>query len=96
MPAKKNSAQKQSFEEKMARLQSLVERLENPDIPLEESVALYKEGQELIKLCRQQLENAANEVRLLNEDGSLSPFAQDDDPPQRPLGNGGDEYDVPF
>ncbi len=82
MPAKKTSAQKQTFEEKMTRLQALVERLENPDIPLEESVALYREGQELIKLCRQQLEQAANDVRLLNEDGSLSPFQQDDEAPQ--------------
>jgi len=47
--------------------------LENGELPLEDSVRLYKEGLTLSRSCREQLEKARNEVRLLTEEG-LEPF----------------------
>ncbi len=67
-------AGKMSFEQRLERLQQVVERLEGADLPLEESVALYKEGLALGKACREQLDKARNEVRILAEDGSFVPF----------------------
>ena len=54
-----------SFEDRLRRLQEVVASLE--------SVRLYKEGLTLSRSCREQLEKARNEVRLLTEEG-LEPF----------------------
>ena len=45
-----------TFEERLARLQAIVTTLETGDSPLEESVALYKEGLAHAAACREQLE----------------------------------------
>nr|WP_294513802.1 exodeoxyribonuclease VII small subunit [uncultured Bilophila sp.] len=62
-----------SFEERLRRLQEVVAALENGDLPLEDSVRLYKEGLTLSRSCREQLEKARNEVRILTEQG-FEPF----------------------
>ncbi len=62
-----------SFEDRLRRLQEVVAALENGDLPLEDSVRLYKEGLTLSRSCREQLEKARNEVRILTERG-LEPF----------------------
>ena len=41
---------KLSFEEAMEQLDSIVERLEEGDVPLEEAISIYKEGMELANL----------------------------------------------
>lgn len=79
MAVKKEKDKEPSFEERMARLQAVVERLESPDVPLEESMALYREGCELARRCREQVDKARNEVRLLAEDGSQTPFKIEED-----------------
>ncbi len=68
------NAGKMSFEQRLERLQQVVERLEGADLPLEESMSLYKEGLALGKACREQLDKARNEVRILAEDGGFTPF----------------------
>lgn len=57
----------QTFEQKLDRLRIVVERLETDDLPLEEGVALYKEGLALAKACGKQLETARHEVKLVSE-----------------------------
>lgn len=57
------------FEEQMQRLTTIVNQLESMDLPLEESVALYKEGRKLSVACKQQLEVARNEVMLCTQEG---------------------------
>ena len=64
---------KMTFEERLQRLQEIVAGLESGTLPLEDSVNLYKEGLTLSKACREQLEQARNEVRLLS-DGEFKPF----------------------
>ncbi len=70
MAAKKTAS---TFEDRLRRLQEIVAALENGDLPLEDSVRLYKEGLALSRACREQVEKARNEVRLLTEEG-LEPF----------------------
>lgn len=70
MAAKKTAP---TFEDRLHRLQEIVAALENGDLPLEDSVRLYKEGLALSRACREQVEKARNEVRLLTEEG-LEPF----------------------
>lgn len=63
-----------TFEERLRRLQDVVTALEGGDLELEASVKLYKEGLELSRACREQLEKARNEVRILTEAGTEEPF----------------------
>ena len=65
--AKKNTS---TFEQQMQRLQAIVQELERADLPLEQNVALYKEGRALAASCKALLANAQNEIRLCGEEGS--------------------------
>jgi len=66
-------SKKMTFEGRIKRLQEIVSALESGALPLEESVSIYKEGLALSRSCREQLENARNEVRVLTE-GEFKPF----------------------
>lgn len=71
--------EKMSFEKRLERLRGIVEALERGELPLEESLALYKEGLALAGECGRQLESAKNEVRIA-QDGLLKEFAALDRP----------------
>ncbi|MCA1945360.1 MAG: exodeoxyribonuclease VII small subunit [Desulfovibrio sp.] len=59
---------RETFEARAARLKEVVAALEKPEVPLEEAVALYKEGLALARDCRQQLEQARHDVELLSRE----------------------------
>ena len=50
--------QKRSYEERLQRLQTIVSKIENEVLPLEETLALYKEGQALVKELGAELSEA--------------------------------------
>lgn len=59
-----------SFEQAYSELETIVSKLENNDLSLEESLALYERGQALSRYCGDLLEKAElrlQEVRLSNE-----------------------------
>ena len=55
-----------SFEEAVERLESLVERLEQDDIQLEEALSAYEEGMSLAKVCQERLEDAELRIQKLS------------------------------
>ncbi|WP_031514854.1 exodeoxyribonuclease VII small subunit [Desulfofalx alkaliphila] len=57
-----------TFEEALARLEVVVKQLEDGQLPLEESLALYAEGIELVKVCNHKLDNAEEHIRVLLAD----------------------------
>jgi exodeoxyribonuclease VII small subunit len=63
-----------SFEESLKKLESVVERLEKGDLPLEESLKLFEEGVKLSDACKKQLESAEGKVQMLlkQRDGSFT------------------------
>lgn len=65
-----------SFEKGLERLSEIVELLEQGNLPLDRSVALYKEGLKLSDECRTVLETAKNEVKVL-EKGAWKAFEAD-------------------
>lgn len=69
---------KQDFETRLTRLKEIVEKLETGELPLEDGVSLFKEGVELAGACREQLDKAKNEVKLLT-DGKLAEFGVEED-----------------
>lgn len=56
-----------TFEEKLARLQSIVETVENNTLPLEQSLALYEEGNALIKELEGALSDAEKKIGKYTE-----------------------------
>ena len=61
------------FEEAMTRLQEIVAALEDGSQPLEQGIALYKEGAALARFCRDQLNKARHELSVWQE-GEAVPF----------------------
>jgi len=55
----------ESFEEALKKLQSLVERLERGDLPLEEAVESFTEGIRLVQFCQKKLEEAEKKIQVL-------------------------------
>jgi exodeoxyribonuclease VII small subunit len=65
-----------TFEDRLDRLKAIVSSLEEGDLPLEEGVALFKEGRTLSRKCAEQLEKARNEVKIVT-DGGVEDFDVD-------------------
>jgi exodeoxyribonuclease VII small subunit len=63
-----------SFEAAMAELDQLVADMEGGKMSLEDSLASYKRGAELLSFCRGKLDDAQQQVRVL-EDGVLKDFS---------------------
>lgn len=80
---------KQDFESRLARLTEIVETLEREDAPLEKGMALYKEGVELVKACREQLEKAKYEVSVFSQGEArpLEPVEKDGEDEQNSAGD---------
>lgn len=65
-----------SFEEAMNQLEQIVDRLEEGDVPLEEAIAIYKEGMELSKLCHDKLKSVEEQLtQIITEDGRKESFS---------------------
>lgn len=62
------SIDKLSFEEALARLTELVEKLESGQMPLEESVAAFEQGVKLSRRCETLLDQAEQRLQVLNSD----------------------------
>lgn len=63
-----------TFEQAFAQLEDVVARLESGDLPLEESVQLYEQGQQLAHLCGEMLDAADLRIQQIASDGTLSPL----------------------
>lgn len=63
-----------SFENGLAQLNALVERMESGDAPLADMLASYQHGTVLLKYCEAQL-HAAQEQLLVLDGDSLKPLA---------------------
>jgi len=64
-----------NFEEQLKALESVVERLEQGDIPLEESVKLFEQGLKLSNACKKELEAAEGKIEILvkQSNGEMKP-----------------------
>ncbi len=74
----KNNPDEPTFESALAELEKIVETMEGGELPLEQSLASYKRGAQLLKLCQAQLAQAQQQVKIL-EDGVLKNFGATDE-----------------
>jgi exodeoxyribonuclease VII small subunit len=54
-----------NFEAALAELETLVQAMEGGKLGLEQSLATYRRGTELLRYCRQTLDGAEQQVRVL-------------------------------
>jgi len=74
MPNPPQSSTPQSFEAATSELEALVASMESGQMPLEQSLAAYQRGVELLQYCRSALEAAEQQVKIL-EESVLKPFS---------------------
>ena len=58
-----------NFETSLQKLEKIIDRLEDGDISLEESVKSFEEGIGLVKECQKQLSEAELKVKKLLDNG---------------------------
>lgn len=63
-----------SYGEAVQQLEQLIQGLESGQLPLEDLLAHYQRGSELLTYCRDRLQAVEDQVRLL-EDGVLKPWS---------------------
>ena len=80
-----------SFEEAMAKLESLVRSMENGNTRLEDVIASFEEAKRLSVYCQQKLETLKRKIEILTKDGpegqTWAPF--------QPEADGGDTFIPP-
>ncbi len=64
----------QSFEDALSELEGIITRMEAGQMPLEESLAAYKQGILLLRECQATLNTAEQQVRVLQSE-NLQPFS---------------------
>ncbi len=77
MPRKKSAT---LFEDALAELEQLVERMEQGDITLEESLKSFERGVALTRTCQKALQEAEQKVQILlekNGQQTLEPFTDE-------------------
>ena len=80
MPKKKKLS---NFESDLQELENLVEKMEEGELSLEESLVYFERGIALTRSCQKALSEAEQKIQiLLAEDGSqkLQPFSSDENP----------------
>ena len=68
-----------TFEGALAELEKIVASMEEGQLPLEESIAAYRRGAQLLQFCQAALNDAGQQVKIL-EAGLLKEFQVDGEP----------------
>ena len=69
--------QNKTFEENMQRLEQIVRAMERGDVPLEESLKLFREGTALVENCGKLLDEAELQVKVIVPASDGSPSEED-------------------
>jgi exodeoxyribonuclease VII small subunit len=78
--------QQMPFEEALKKLESIVDAMENSDLPLESLLARFEEGAQLAQLCQARLAEAELKIQRLEKTAAgqllVKPLTLADDPAQ--------------
>ena len=66
----KPKAAELSFEDALAKLETIVEAMEGGDVPLAELLAKFEEGTKLLKQCESRLQQAELKIEQLKQSKS--------------------------
>jgi exodeoxyribonuclease VII small subunit len=74
---------KEKFEEALQKLEAIVAKMEEGDLPLEEALKAFEEGVRLAKFCTGKLDEAERKVEKLIRDQAgkiqTTPFSEEED-----------------
>ncbi len=71
-------AEEPSFDATLSELESIVQKMEQGDLPLEEALKQFEQGIALVRLAQQKLDQAEQKVQILLSEGGnerLEPFS---------------------
>ena len=63
-----------SLEEKFSEIESIIGRMEEPQIGLDESFRLYQDGVKKLRECNQMLDTVEKKMQVIREEGQLEDF----------------------
>ena len=63
-----------SLEDSFAELEAIIAKMEQPDVTLDESFSLYKNGVERLKPCNERLDAVEKKMQVIEPDGTLGDF----------------------
>ena len=75
----------QAFEPAIERLEAIVEEMESDKLPLEELLARYEEGVQLVKICSEKLEAAGKRIEMITRDAEGKPEVVEFDTEKKPV-----------
>ena len=63
----KNKEENITFEQAIEELETIINRLEEGDVPLDETIKLYEKGSELKDFCENKLQSAEVKIQKINQ-----------------------------
>ena len=63
----KNKEENITFEQAIEELENIINRLEEGDVPLDETIKLYEKGSELKDFCEKKLQSAEVKIQKINQ-----------------------------
>lgn len=63
-----------SLEDTFAEIEAIIAKMEQPDVTLDESFSLYKNGVERLKTCNELLDAMEKKMQVIEPDGTLGDF----------------------
>jgi exodeoxyribonuclease VII small subunit len=70
LSSKKTTNMAKTFEQSLDELESIVKKLEEGDMPLEDSLELFERGVKLSRDCRERLSKAERRIEILTKDAN--------------------------
>ena len=77
----KDDISKLTFEQSIQQLKEIVGRIEQGEIPLEDSLEQYERGMALIKHCRGVLQKAEKRIEKISKEEPPEPTTEEDTEP---------------
>jgi exodeoxyribonuclease VII small subunit len=56
------------FEEALKKLEEIVDKLETGDVSLDDSLKVFEEGNDLVKMCLKKLNEAEQKIKSISDD----------------------------
>lgn len=72
----RKNTQPKDFESAIAELDATVAMMENGQLPLDQSMAAYQRGIELLRYCRQALLEVEQQIRILDDADALQAYSE--------------------
>ncbi len=63
-----------NLETAFTELESIIKKMEDTQLPLEEAFDSYQKGMELLKICNEQIDMVEKKVLVIDESGNLNEF----------------------